>query len=124
MYQTTTIIGNLGRNPEMTYLPNGTPVTTVSVATSRRWTDAAGVAQERTTWWRVSAWRKLAEVCNQYLAKGRQVMVEGEASVSAWLGKDGEAMATLELRANTVKFLGGKSDAAPISVDDVDAVPF
>lgn len=110
MYQTTIIIGNLGRDPEMRYTPSGVPVTSFSVATSRRWNNANGEQQEKTTWFRVTAWRKLAETCNQYLSKGRQVMVEGEIDVSAWTGSDGEARATLELTARTVKFLGSRSD--------------
>ena len=121
MYSSTQIIGNLGRDPEMKYLQDGTAVTSFSVATSRKWTNAAGVAQEKTTWWKVTTWRKLAEVCNSYLSKGRQVFVEGEASVSSWLGKDGEAMATLELRADTVKFLGSKQDAGD---ETEEQVPF
>ena len=75
MYQKLIIVGNLGRDPEMRYTPDGTPVTNFSVATNRRWTDASGQQQERTVWFRVSAWRRLAETCNQYLSKGRQVMV-------------------------------------------------
>ena len=123
MHQTTIIIGNVGRDPELRFTPSGVPVCSFSVATSRSWTDADGVKQERTTWFRVTAWRKLAEICNQYLAKGRQVMVEGEVDVSAWIN-DGEARATLELTARTVKFLGKRDDGIPSSLDDVDAVPF
>ena len=128
MYQSTTIIGHLGRDPEMRYTPSGAPVTNFSVATSRRWTDAAGVQQERTTWFKVVAWRKLAEVCNQYLRKGQLVMVEGEVDASAYMPKDGgEPRASLELTARTVKFLSKSGEAhetAIPSINDVEEVPF
>lgn len=107
MFQKTIIVGNLGRDPEMRYTPSGVPVTTFSVAVNRRWTDQQGQPQEKTTWFRVTAWRKLAELCNQYLSKGRQVLVEGDIDASAWLAQDGQPRASLELTARTVRFLGG-----------------
>jgi single-strand DNA-binding protein len=111
MYQKLIIIGRLGRDPEMRYTPDGTPVTSFSVATDRRWTNASGEAQERTVWFRVSAWRRLAETCNQYLTKGRLVMVEGEISEPrVWQGRDGEYRASLEVTARNVQFLGGRGD--------------
>jgi single-strand DNA-binding protein len=125
MYQSVTIIGHLGRDPEMRYTSSGVAVTSFSVATSRKWTDAAGAAQEKTTWFRVSAWRKLGEACNQYLHKGQLVMVEGEVDASAYTPKDGgDPKATLEMRATPVKFLGGKGgeeqqEAAPADETDV-----
>jgi len=106
MYQNTIVVGHLGRDPEMRYTASGTPVTSFSVATTRRWKSADGEDREKTTWFRVSAWGQLAEVCNQYLNKGRLVLVEGEVDASAWTGNDGEARATLELRARNVQFLG------------------
>lgn len=113
MYQRTILIGNLGDDPKMRYTPSGTPVTSFPVAVNQRWTDADGNPQERTTWFRVNAWARMAEVCNQYLTKGRLVMVEGEVSASSWVSQDGEARATLEVKARTVKFLGrGHSDEA------------
>ena len=124
MYQKVIIVGNLGRDPEMRYTPDGTPVTSFSVATSRRWTDSNGQQQERTVWFRVSAWRHLAETCNQFLTKGRQVLVEGELSEPrVWQGRDGEYRASLELTARNVKFLGGRGDmvagpSAPADVED------
>ena len=78
MYQKVQIIGRLGRDPEMRYLTNGTPVVSFSVATDRAWTDSDGAKQVKTTWFKVSAWRRLAETCNQYLTKGRLLLVEGE----------------------------------------------
>ncbi|HEY83715.1 MAG TPA: single-stranded DNA-binding protein [Chloroflexi bacterium] len=114
MYQKVSIIGNLGGDPEMRYMPDGTPVTSFSVATNRRWTNKDGSPGEETVWFRVSAWFKLAEICNQYLSKGRQVYVEGKLTPDkttggprVWTGNDGQPRASFDLRANEVKFLGG-----------------
>ncbi len=108
MYQHVVVVGNVGRDPEMRYTPQGTAVTNFTVAVNRRWKNQDGEQQEKTTWFRVTAWGKLAETCNEYLAKGRLVLVEGEVEASAWMGQDGEPRATLELRAQNVRFLGGK----------------
>ena len=113
MYQSTVVVGHLGRDPEMRYTPDGTPVTTFNIATTRKWTNAEGQPQEKTTWFRVTTWRKLAETCNQFLTKGRLVLVEGEVDVSTWSDKTtNEPRATLELRARTVRFLGGRGEKA------------
>ena len=120
MYHKVVIVGNLGRDPEMRYTPDGTPVTHFSVATSRRWTNADDSQGEETVWFRVTAWRRLAEVCNQYLQKGRLVLIEGQLKPDPatggppiWTGNDGVARASFELRAQTVKFLGGRGEAPP-----------
>ena len=111
MYQNTVVVGHLGRDPEMRYTPDGTPVTTFSIATTRKWTRADNQPQEKTTWFRVTAWRKLAETCNQFLAKGRLVLVEGDIDINVWTDKtSNEARGGLELRARTVRFLGGKGE--------------
>jgi len=81
-YEHTIIVGHLGRDPEMRYTPSGTAVTNFSVAVSRKFTGKDGKAVEKTKWFRVTAWGKLAETCNQYLAKGRQVLVAGEIDAS------------------------------------------
>ncbi len=109
MYQHVVIVGNLGRDPEMRYTPSGVPVTTFTVAVNRKWKNQNGELQEKTTWFRVTAWRRLAELCNEYLSKGRMVLVEGEIDASAWLGQDGQPRATLELTAQNVRFLGGRA---------------
>lgn len=112
MYQRLILIGRLGRDPEMRYTPDGTPVTSFSVATDRRWTDPNGQQQQKTTWFRVTAWRKLAETCNQFLSKGRLVLVEGELSEPrTYQGRDGAWRASLDVRAFTVKFLEGRGEA-------------
>ena len=115
MYQKIMLIGNLGGDPEMRYTQDGTPVTNFSVAVNRRWTDSNGQPQERTTWFRVSAWRRLAETCSQYLSKGRQVFIEGEIQEPRpYQGRDGEWRASLDVTAYTVKFLGGRGDTGPV----------
>jgi len=128
MYQKLILIGRLGRDPEMRYTPDGTPVTSFSVATDRRWTDASGQSQERTVWFRITAWRRLAETCNQFLSKGRLVMVEGEiAEPRVYQARDGEYRASLDVTARNVKFLGGRGDSGgagpsePANADQADA---
>jgi len=112
MYQKTVVVGHLGRDPEMRYTPSGVPVTSFSVATTRKWTNANGEQQEKTTWFRVTCWRKLAESTAQYLQKGRLVLVEGDVEASAWTDREGAARASLELTATTVKFLGGRGEVS------------
>lgn len=119
MYQRIIIIGRLGQDPEMRYTAQGTPVTSFSVATDRVWTDQSGQRQERTVWFRVSAWRRLAETCNQYLSKGRLVMIEGEVQEPRpFQGRDGEWRASLEIVARDVKFLGGRGEAQAPTGDE------
>ncbi len=126
MYQITTIVGNLGKDPEMRYTPDGTPVCNFNVAVNRRWTNADGTTGEKTTWFRVTTWRKLAEICNQYLSKGRLVMVVGEIDASAYLSEKDGPRASLELTARDVKFLGGSngsgSGGAPVT--ESEDIPF
>ncbi len=107
MYQKTIVIGHLGKDPEMRYTPSGQAVTSFSVASSRRWTDKGGQQQEKTTWFRVTAWDKLGELCNQYLTKGKLVLVEGDIDASAYTAQDGQLRASLELTARNVRFLSG-----------------
>jgi len=104
VYQRVVIVGNLGRDVEMRYTPDGTPVASFSVATEAQ--------KDKTVWWRVSTWRKTAEACNQFLRKGSRVLCEGTVSEPrVWQGRDGEHRASLELTAYTVKFLSSKGDA-------------
>jgi single-strand DNA-binding protein len=134
MYQKTVVVGHLGKDPEMRYTPSGVPVTSFNVATSRKWTNANGEQQEKTTWFRVTCWRKTAELAAQYLQKGRLVLVEGDIEASAWTDKEGNARASLELTATSVKFLGGRGEGGegvpaganagggegfPVSEDDI-----
>jgi single-strand DNA-binding protein len=120
MYHKIIIVGYLGRDPEMRYTQDGTAVTNFSVATSRKWTRPDGTKMDETIWFRVSAWRQLAEICNEYLQKGRPVLVEGRlkpdenGNPRIWTGNDGVARASYEITAATVKFLpSGRGEAGP-----------
>lgn len=125
MYQKTVIIGRLGRDPEMRYTQDGTPVCSFSVATDRRWKNAQGGAESKTTWFRVTTWRNLAEVVNQYTHKGDLVMCEGElAEPKPYQKTDGTWAASLDLTASAVKFLNSKREQeGAAQVEDIE-VPF
>lgn len=128
-YQYTIIIGNVGRDPELRYTASGVAVCDFSVAVTRRWNDRATNEQrEKTTWFRVSAWRNLAETANQYVRKGMQIMVAGEVDASAFMGQDGQPRASLELTARDIKFLGRRSEAeegaAEYPAADAEDLPF
>lgn len=108
-FQQTIIIGNVGRDPELRYTQGGTAVCSFSVAVTESWTDRdSNEKREKTNWYKVSAWRNLAEVCNQYVHKGMQIMVSGNVEASAYIGNDGTAKASLDLTARDVQFLGGR----------------
>lgn len=99
------IVGNVGRDPETKYLQSGVPVCNFSVAVSSV-TGQGETRQEKTTWVRVAAWRQLAELCQQYVHKGRQVMVIGTVDARAYMGQDGTPQASLDMTARDVRFLG------------------
>ena len=99
------IIGNLGRDPEMRYTPNGQAVTTFSVATNYRRTTADGESLDETEWFRISVWGRQAESCNQYLTKGQKVYVEGRLKSSTYETRDGQTRFSNEIFANDVRFL-------------------
>lgn len=108
MYQQIILIGNLGDDPELRHTGDNVPVCSFSLAVNRTW-KRDGERDEQTTWFRVTAWRKLAEVASQYLSQGRQVMVIGEVKPpSAYLNKRGEPAATLEVTAHSIKFLSSE----------------
>ena len=117
MYQQIFLIGNLGADPELRHTQNGTPVTSLNVATNRRWRAQDGTTQEETVWFSVSVWARQAETCNQYLTKGQRVLVVGEMrEPSTWTDREGNARASLEVRARNVEFLtprGGAQDLSP-----------
>jgi single-strand DNA-binding protein len=121
MYQKLTIIGNLGRDPEMRYTPSGQAVTTLNVATTRKWAGNDGKQHEETMWIRVSVWGKQAETCNQYLSKGSKVFVEGRLNGQTladgktveprvWTDQGGTHRASYEMTASEVKFLSGRGE--------------
>ncbi len=105
------IIGNLGSEPEMRFTPNGRPVTSFSVATNRRYTTSDGERREETEWFTVVTWGRLAEQCNQFLAKGRLVYVEGRLHSHSWEGQDGQKRYRNEIVADRVSFLDRQSSA-------------
>ncbi len=117
MYQNIIIVGNLGKDPEMRYTPSGQPVTSFSVVTSRQYTGNNGQVVKETTWFRVTAWGKQAEVCNQYLKKGSKVLVEGRLTPDpntggprVWTKQDGTPGASFEITASTVRFLSSRDE--------------
>lgn len=133
MFHTIIIVGNLGKDPEMKYTPSGQPVTNFSVASNRSYNDGNGQPVKETTWFRIVAWGKLAETCNQHLKSGSKVLVEGRltpdpdtGSPRIWNRQDGSSGASYEVTASTVRFLssrgenGGETAGSPGS----DDIPF
>ena len=125
MFQTVIIVGNLGRDPEMRYIPSGKPVTSFSVATNRQYTNNAGETVKETIWFRVSAWGKQAETCNQYLKKGNKVLIEGRLTADPatggpriWTGQDGSPRASFEVTAGTVRFLTPRGEGEAPAADE------
>ena len=105
------LIGNLGADPEMRYTPSGAAVATFNVACSRAWTNReSGERQEQTEWVRVVTWNRLAELCSQYLSKGRPVYVEGRLQTRQWEDQQGQTRYTTEVVAQDVQFLGGRGE--------------
>jgi single-strand DNA-binding protein len=100
-----TIIGNVGNEPEMRFTPNGKPVTSFSVATNWMYTSSEGERRQETEWFNVVTWNRLAEQCNQFLAKGRLVYVEGRIHTRSWEGQDGQQHSRIEVIASRVIFL-------------------
>jgi single-strand DNA-binding protein len=130
MFHRVTIIGHLGNDPEMRHTQKGTPVASFSVASSRRWTGQDGQQGEETVWFRVSAWNRLGEICNQYLSKGSKVYVEGQLTPDketggprTYVANGGQLRATYELRATTVRFLDSAGTGGNNKVDEVDVEP-
>ena len=126
MYQKIIVVGNVGRDPEMRYMADGTAVTNFSIATNRRWNDRqTGQPVDETTWFRVSVWGRRAEVANQYLTKGSKVLVEGRLGVDPNTGgpklftrQDGTVGAGFEIRATNFSFIGGgREDAGGFASD-------
>lgn len=105
------LIGRLGQDPELKYTPSGSAVCNFSMATSESWTDKSGQKQEKTEWHRIVVWGKLSELCNQYLAKGRQCFVEGSLQTRSWEDQNGNKKYTTEINARNVQFLGGQANA-------------
>lgn len=111
------VIGHVGRDPEMRYRPNGRPVTSFSVATTRSWTNAEGERREETEWFNVVAWGNLAEICKQYLRKGQQVYIEGRLQTRSWQDQEGRRRFRTELVANEMILLGSRRGASSKAVE-------
>ena len=131
------IIGNLGRDPEMRFTQDGTPVTNFSVAVNDSWQGRDGEQRERTEWFRIVAWRRLAEITNEYLRQGSRVYVEGRLETREWQDREGNDRTTTELIARDLLMLGGRdnegseqiqpeNDERPINDDEItaDDLPF
>lgn len=127
-------IGRLGKDPELTYMPQGDPVCKFSLALDESYKNKAGEKVNKTEWVNIVAFRKLADICGQYLSKGSLIFIEGKIQTRTW-EKDGEKKYTTEIIANTMKMLGGKKESAkeegskwdapePGTYDDGDDIPF
>jgi single-strand DNA-binding protein len=122
MYQKLTVIGRLGRDPEMRYMPSGDPVTSFSIATDRQWNDKNGQKQKETTWFRCSVFGKQAETANQYLSKGKMVLVEGRLRVdpktggpSTFTRQDGTVSASFDIVVENLRFLSPREEGSPVA---------
>lgn len=107
------LVGNLGKDPETRYMPDGNAVTTITLATTDTWKDKNGEKQEKTEWHRVVLYRKLAEIAGEYLKKGRSVYIEGKLETKKWTDKSGVERHTTQIVAEDMKMLGGNPGAKP-----------
>jgi len=103
------LIGNLGRDPEVRYMPSGDAVANISIATTETWKDKNGEKQEKTEWHRVAMFGKTAEIAGEYLKKGSQVYIEGRLETRKWTDKEGQERTTTEVRADRMQMLGSRS---------------
>jgi single-strand DNA-binding protein len=114
------LIGHLGRDPEIRYTPDGTPVATFSLATSESWTDKNGSRQEHTEWHTIVAWKRLADLSKRFLAKGRQVYVEGRIQSREWTDRDGNKRRSTEVVATQMVLLGRRPQGADAGVQPME----
>ncbi|HXF18462.1 MAG TPA: single-stranded DNA-binding protein [Burkholderiales bacterium] len=116
------LIGNLGRDPEVRYMPSGDAVANITIATTETWKDKGGEKQEQTEWHRVAMFGKTAEIAGEYLKKGSQVYIEGKLQTRKWTDKEGQERYTTEIRADRMQMLGsrsGGSERMPPSEEEV-----
>ncbi len=111
------LVGNLGRDPETRYMPNGDAITNISIATTSTWKNKAGEKQEATEWHRIAFFGKLAEIAGEYLRKGSQVYIEGKLRTRKWQDKDGLDKYTTEIIADAMQMLGTKSAGASAAAE-------
>ncbi|HMV46354.1 MAG TPA: single-stranded DNA-binding protein [Blastocatellia bacterium] len=115
-----TIVGYLGRDPELRYTAQGTAVCKMSVATTERRRSADGESEEHTTWFRVTVWGRQAELANEYLGKGRQVYIEGRLRLEEYADREGNPRISPEVNATDIQFLGQRNDFADARIDSVE----
>lgn len=116
------LVGRLGRDPEVRYMPNGEAVANFSIATSEQWKDRNGERQERTEWHNITMYRKLAEIAEKYLKKGSEVYIEGKIQSRKYTGKDGVERIAYDIIANEMKMIGGKSDNGSLEQNKPESV--
>lgn len=114
-FQQLIIVGNVGRDPEMKYFPDGSSVCTFSVAVTKRTGRQGEERKEETTWFRVSCWRQLAEIANNYVKKGKQVMIVGTLKARTYTDNSGQAQVSLDVTADQMQLLGGRDDGGNMS---------
>jgi single-strand DNA-binding protein len=133
MYQRVIIVGYLGRDPDEKFKNDGTPISNFSVATTDRWTDKRdGTQKQATVWWKVSAFGKLAEICNEFLESGSFVLLEGvmraneHGNPKIWFTNDGDARANFEMNAKVLRMLPSRAEAERAVEDaaDEEVIPF
>ncbi|MCH2310924.1 MAG: single-stranded DNA-binding protein [SAR202 cluster bacterium] len=112
------VIGNVGSDPEMRYTPNGTAVTSFSLATNRVYTNASGERKEETEWFTVNAWGREAENSNQYVTKGMKIYAEGRLKTDTWTGNDGQARFRLQINADRILFLDRSGEPSQPKPDE------
>jgi single-strand DNA-binding protein len=117
------LIGRLGKDPELKYTPSGAPVATFSLATDENFKDRTGEQQQRTEWHKIVAWNKLAEICGEYLTKGKQVYIEGSIRSRQWQDQSGNKRTAYEIVARDMRMLGSKADSDRIATGMDRAVP-
>jgi len=117
------LIGNLGRDPEVRYMPSGDAVANISIATTETWKDKNGEKQEKTEWHRVAMFGKTAEIAGEYLKKGSQVYIEGRLETRKWTDKEGQERTTTEVRADRMQMLGSRSGGSERMAPPEDDAP-
>jgi single-strand DNA-binding protein len=119
-----TIVGNLGRDPELRYTPQGTAVCSFSVATSEKRKDKTGEMQDQTTWFKITLWNKQAETAAKWLTKGKPIYIEGRLRTEEWTDKDGKTRTSLEVFGTDMQFIGTRGDSMPnMGGSDLDNEP-
>lgn len=130
MYHQIIVVGNVGKDAEMRYTPSGQATTSFSVATNRKYTNGSGEQVSETTWFRVSIWGKMAEVCNTYVKKGMKVLVEGRliadkntGGPKVWTKQDGSSASSFEVLAQNVRFLSSTEHQTESQAETSDGLP-